>query len=103
MAHGVQKNGARRAPECIINYECSVDTAHVASRHARPLKAKFAKQNPNVGATLAILERQLRAGNCEYLTQAWRDWLESVHIDGSYGDANTGRAFRLLQDYEFPT
>lgn len=81
----------------------SAKAAHVASRHASLAKPKIQKGSAHVGATLAHLERRLRAGNTEYLTSEWADWLSTVHADGDYGDPNAGRAYRLVQDYEFPT
>ena len=81
----------------------SAKAAHVASRHASLAKPKIQKGSAHVGATLAHLERQLRVGNTEYLTSEWADWLSTVHADGDYGDPNAGRAYRLVQDYEFPT
>jgi DNA-binding MarR family transcriptional regulator len=80
----------------------SAKAAHVASRHASLAKPKIQKGSAHVGATLAHLERQLRAGSTEYLTSEWADWLSTVHADGDYGDPNTGRAFRLLNEFEFP-
>jgi hypothetical protein len=44
----------------------------------------------------AVVERMTR-------TSEWADWLSTVHADGDYGDPNAGRAYRLVQDYEFPT
>jgi len=100
MVHGVQKNGAPCARECFCKNECSFDEAH--AKHASALKSKSEKQHTN-GAMLAMIERSLRSGSKKYLTPEVAEQLEALAEDYSSGDPVAGGAWRLLQNYEFPT
>jgi Helix-turn-helix domain len=99
MVHGVQKNGAPCAPECIIKDECSSDEAH--AKHASALKSKSEKQHTD-GAMLAMVERSLRSGSTKYLTAEVAGQLGALAEDYGTGDPVAGRAWRLLNEYEFP-
>jgi DNA-binding MarR family transcriptional regulator len=71
--------------------------------HAVGLQSESKTEKPyNAGATLAIYERSLARGSNEYLTREVADQLAVLAEDYGTGDPVAGRAWRLLNEYEFP-
>ena len=58
----------------------------------------------NIGAHLARFEWALKEGAIRDVDtfQQWHDWLEGLHSSLDMSDPNQGRAYRLLEEVDWP-